>query len=229
MGILFDIEQASLEDLGNRYGFNGKNAYTHQVSAEGASNEQGMLMITESILESLEESQILPALLHNMPSLTDIEISYSIRSHITSFTRLIITGHSLGGGVASLLSLALQRDFPNTCYSFDPPRQTISPSLLPNTLSNTFTTVMGDDLFPRFSAQTYINLQDDIVSGLCHCKKTKLELYMCLLPWSHPTLQDLFYSDDSEIPAEKLLYENNWKNAVCTQRKLNDRERLKSR
>ena len=173
-----------------------------------------MLMITESILQSLEETKILTALFSDCPNLTDIEISRSVRSHITSFTRFIITGHSMGGGVASLLSLALQRDFPNTCYTFDPPRQTLSPSLLPNTLTNTFTTVMGDDLFPRFSAQTYINLQNDIVTGLCHCKKTKLELLWCLLPWSRPTLQDLFYSDNSQIPAEKILYENNWKNAV---------------
>ena len=188
-----------------------------------------MLLVTESILQSLEESNILTALLHNRPNLTDIEISHSVRSHITSFTRLIITGHSMGGGVASLLSLALQRDFPTTCYTFDPPRQTLSPCLVPDTLANTFTTIMGDDLFPRFSAQTYINLQDDIVSGLCHCKKTKLELFWCLLPWSHPRLQDLFYSDDSQIPAEKVLYEKNWKQAVETWSEMNGRERRESR
>ena len=193
------------------------------------SNTQGMLLVTESILQSLEESDILTALLHNRPNLTDIEISHSVRSHITSFTRFIITGHSMGGGVASLLSLALQRDFPNTCYTFDPPRQTLSPSLVPDTLANTFTTIMGDDLFPRFSAQTYINLQDDIVTGLCRCKKTKLELLWCLLPWSHPRLQDLFYSDDSQIPAEKVLYEKNWKQAVETWSEMNGRERRESR
>ena len=78
-----------------------------------------MLLVTESILQSLEESDILTALLHNRPNLTDIEISHSVRSHITSFTRFIITGHSMGGGVASLLSLALIVDFVYRWYKFD--------------------------------------------------------------------------------------------------------------
>ena len=148
-------------------------------------------------------------------------LNWNGREHLRTFLSSVVRHTPAGVGIVVADNgsdddsvAMLQRDFPNTCYTFDPPRQTLSPSLVPDTLANTFTTIMGDDLFPRFSAQTYINLQDDIVTGLCRCKKTKLELFWCLLPWSHPTLQDLFYSDDSQIPAEKALYEKNWKQAV---------------
>lgn len=177
-----------------------------------------MLIVTENILRSLEESNILEALLHNKPNATDITIPYSVRSHITSSTKLIITGHSLGGGVASLLSMCLQQDFPNECYAFDPPGQTISLSLRHQTLATTYTTVMGDDMFPRLSTQTYEGLQDDIVASLCYCKLNKLQLFLSLLPWSRPTLKDLFYETESQIPAEKLDYLNNWMNTVQFER-----------
>ena len=123
-----------------------------------------MLIVTENILRSLEESNILEALLHNKPNATDITIPYSVRSHITSSTKLIITGHSLGGGVASLLSMCLQQDFPNECYAFDPPGQTISLSLRHQTLATTYTTVMGDDMFPRLSTQPVVPQPSSVVS-----------------------------------------------------------------
>ena len=35
---------------------------------------------------------------------------------------LVVTGHSLGAGVASVLSVILKRDYPNLkCYAFSPP------------------------------------------------------------------------------------------------------------
>lgn len=36
--------------------------------------------------------------------------------------RLVVTGHSLGAGVASVLSIILKRDYPHlVCYAFSPP------------------------------------------------------------------------------------------------------------
>ena len=36
--------------------------------------------------------------------------------------RLVVTGHSLGAGVASVLSVILKKDYPNlVCYAFSPP------------------------------------------------------------------------------------------------------------
>jgi sn1-specific diacylglycerol lipase len=36
--------------------------------------------------------------------------------------RLVVTGHSLGAGVASVLSVILKRDYPDlVCYAFSPP------------------------------------------------------------------------------------------------------------
>jgi sn1-specific diacylglycerol lipase len=44
--------------------------------------------------------------------------------------QLIVCGHSLGAGVAALLSLLLRPYFPNLkCYAFSPPGALVSPDL----------------------------------------------------------------------------------------------------
>ena len=177
---------------------------------------QGMLLAAQDILNCIEEKNILQALFSFSPFITDIPISQSIRSRLSPATRLVITGHSLGGGIATILSLCLQKQYPNVCYAFDPPGQTITPKLNGYLGKTVVSTVMGDDLFPRFSTYTFKRLQLNIVSCLCWCKLSKFQLLCSLLPWNHSTLNSLFYTSKDLIPKEKTAYLQRWLQDVCT-------------
>ena len=61
--------------------------------------------------------------------------------------RIIFTGHSLGGGVAILLSRMLQKDYPNICVAFSPPGQTI----IDDYDDNLYDIIVGNDIIPRFT------------------------------------------------------------------------------
>lgn len=64
----------------------------------------------------------------------------------------MVTGHSLGGGVAALLALRLRRLIPNTrCWAFAPPGGLISPGLSLRMRDWCTSVVVGRDMVPRLS------------------------------------------------------------------------------
>jgi len=69
---------------------------------------------------------------------------------------IVFVGHSLGGAVATLLSLLLRKtlEIPVTCYSYGPP-PCVCPSFVPLTKEFGVTTVILDtDLIPRFNLES---------------------------------------------------------------------------
>ena len=67
--------------------------------------------------------------------------------------QLIITGHSLGAGVAALLSLLLRPHFPGIrCYAFSPPGALVSPSLA-KTMEEWVTSVVVSRISVKASRQ----------------------------------------------------------------------------
>lgn len=164
---------------------------------------------TKCILHELERSHLLEALFHRSPYQTDIPISQAVLNHISSHTSLIITGHSLGGGIASLLSLCLQPQYPNHCYAYDPPGQTLSPRLCEITMPFVTSIVTGDDCIPRLSGNAFVCLQDNIASALCCCKCTKTELKRKLF-FHCRDLNQLFYPNINVVSEQKQRYLQQW-------------------
>ena len=121
----------------------------------------------------------------------------------------MFVGHSLGGGAASLISIFLQKEYPNTCCAFDPPGETLSPGLRERSRYFITTTVFGHDIFPRVSSYTFAMLQDNIVSSLCLCKLSKFQFYIQLL-FNRVNIQSTFYSSEDEIPLEKQTFLKAW-------------------
>jgi hypothetical protein len=64
--------------------------------------------------------------------------------------RLVITGHSLGAGVATFLGLYFKQAVPNVrVWCFSPPGALMSPSLAEHTLPFVTTCVYNKDMVPR--------------------------------------------------------------------------------
>ncbi|VDN17584.1 unnamed protein product [Gongylonema pulchrum] len=72
---------------------------------------------------------------------------------------IVVCGHSLGAGVATLLTLLLKQTFPSIrCYAFCPPGCVISENGLKETEKYVFSVFIGDDIVPRLSFQVYFKL-----------------------------------------------------------------------
>jgi len=92
--------------------------------------------------------------------------------------KLIILGHSLGAGCASLLSMLLRDDYPNLhCYSYSPPCCLNEPAAH---YSEQFVTTvtLGKDLIARFCMWTAHTLKRDIVSLLQCSTKPKYRILL---------------------------------------------------
>ncbi|KAL4241095.1 hypothetical protein ACF0H5_001873 [Mactra antiquata] len=91
--------------------------------------------------------------------------------------RLVITGHSLGAGVAALLALELRTMYPNLiCFAFATPGELVSDNLLPYTEEFICTVALGYDVVPRLGLLEAIKLRIDILNAIKTCPLPKYQV-----------------------------------------------------
>ncbi|KAK9530790.1 hypothetical protein VZT92_012272 [Zoarces viviparus] len=111
--------------------------------------------------------------------------------------KLVITGHSLGAGTASLLAILLRNSFPTLqCYSFSPPGGLLSKALADYSKGFVVSVVLGKDLVPRLSIPNMEDLKRKILKIVSNCNKPK---YRILL---HGCWYELFGGDPDDFPTE---------------------------
>lgn len=111
--------------------------------------------------------------------------------------KLVITGHSLGAGAASVLAILLRNSFPTLqCYSFSPPGGLLSKALADYSKDFVISVVLGKDLVPRLSIPNIEDLKRRILKIVSNCNKPK---YRILLQgcW-----YELFGGDPDDFPTE---------------------------
>ncbi|XP_076027933.1 diacylglycerol lipase-beta [Genypterus blacodes] len=111
--------------------------------------------------------------------------------------KLVITGHSLGAGTASLLATLLRSSFPTLqCYAFSPPGGLMSKALADFSKDFVVSVVLGKDLVPRLSIPNMEDLKRRILKIVSNCNKPK---YRILLQgcW-----YELFGGDPDDCPTE---------------------------
>uniref|UniRef100_A0A674BU65 Diacylglycerol lipase-beta n=1 Tax=Salmo trutta TaxID=8032 RepID=A0A674BU65_SALTR len=104
--------------------------------------------------------------------------------------KLVITGHSLGGGTASLLAILLRSSFPSLqCYAFSPPGGLMSKALAEYSKDFVVSVVLGKDLNPNFGEGPLLFLMTSV----------SLPQYRILLQgcW-----YELFGGDPDDFPTE---------------------------
>lgn len=91
--------------------------------------------------------------------------------------QLVITGHSLGAGVSTLLALLLRREVPGLkCWAFSCPGAMMSEGLAELLEPNVISVVLGKDLAPRLSLYTFRALGDDILDLVVRARVNKCRL-----------------------------------------------------
>lgn len=145
------LEPKSLVEWGERCGFDGSEGHAHS----------GIFACAEWVYDDLERHGILKKLL--------LEETSKYRDY-----RLVITGHSLGAGCASILALGLRSQFPDLrCLCFCPPGCTLSENLCEQTKDYLTSYVLGGDIVPRLSLQGMEHLRNDVLENIARIKVPK--------------------------------------------------------
>lgn len=92
---------------------------------------------------------------------------------------LVVTGHSLGAGVACLVASELRSIRPHVkCIAFNPPGGLLNDTLRQDSQSFCTSVVCGQDAISRMSIGTMKRLIDDMMFALASCKRPKLSVLL---------------------------------------------------
>lgn len=93
--------------------------------------------------------------------------------------RLVIIGHSLGAGAASLLAIMLRNSFPTLkCYAFSPPGGLLSKGLADYSKNFIISIIVGKDLVPRLSMPNMEDLKTRILRMVVNCNRPKYQILL---------------------------------------------------
>ncbi|CAB3403654.1 unnamed protein product [Caenorhabditis bovis] len=91
--------------------------------------------------------------------------------------QLVVTGHSLGAGVGSLLTWLLKQEYPDIkCFAFSPPGCVISEYGQDEMEKYVMSVVSGDDIISRMSYQSLKKLFDKVFAELVACQREKYKI-----------------------------------------------------
>jgi len=103
----------------------------------------------------------------------------------TNSYRLILVGHSMGAGVACILSVLLRPLHPDLhCYAFAPPGGLLSAPVVEYSRCFISTIILGKDLFPRLSLCSAQALRRDVLAAISSSTRPKWKIigYSCCFP-----------------------------------------------
>ncbi|XP_074029499.1 inactivation no afterpotential E [Leptinotarsa decemlineata] len=129
---------------------------------------KGMVQAAAYILEKLDEEQLVErAWAHN----PDRE---------TNSFELVIVGHSLGAGTASILGILLRERHPSLlCYCYSPPGGLLSSPAVEYTKEFTVSVVVGKDVVPRIGLHQMETLRTDLINAIKRSVDPKWKTIAC--------------------------------------------------
>ncbi|XP_054851425.1 diacylglycerol lipase-beta isoform X1 [Eublepharis macularius] len=111
--------------------------------------------------------------------------------------KLVVVGHSLGGGTASILAVMLKNSFPTLkCYAFSPPGGLLSKSLADYTKQFIVSVIVGKDVVPRLSMPNMEDLKRRIIRIVANCNRPKYQILL------HGCWYEVFGGDPNNFPTE---------------------------
>eukprot|EP00076_Gallus_gallus_P001268 NP_001025814.2 sn1-specific diacylglycerol lipase beta [Gallus gallus] len=116
---------------------------------------------------------------------------------IASEYKLVIVGHSLGGGTASVLAIMLRNSFPTLkCYAFSPPGGLLSKTLAEYSKRFIVSIILGKDLVARLSMPNMEDLKRRIVRIVANCNRPKYQILL------RGCWYEVFGGDPDNFPTE---------------------------
>ncbi|XP_059481731.1 diacylglycerol lipase-beta-like isoform X2 [Neocloeon triangulifer] len=149
---------------------------------------KGMIHVAQYVLRTLQQESILTEAFESHPEYN-----------------LIVTGHSLGAGVAVLLGLMLKPTYPDLkCYAFAAPGGLLCPEAAAASESFTLTVGLGDDLVMRLGVDSIENLRTDLLTAIRCCMLPKYRVLLSGFMYVLFGVPDHVLEQTWEIADEKL-------------------------
>ena len=92
---------------------------------------------------------------------------------------IVVTGHSLGAGTATILAFLLRDRYPDvrvTCYAYSPPGGLLSLAAAKESEKFSVSVIVGDDVIPRLSLTSIGTLSRDIKQIITACSLAKYQV-----------------------------------------------------
>ena len=93
---------------------------------------------------------------------------------------IVVTGHSLGAGTATILAFLLRDRYPDirvTCYAYSPPGGLLSLAAAKESEKFSVSVIVGDDVIPRLSLTSIGTLSRDIKQIITACSLPKYQVF----------------------------------------------------
>ena len=93
---------------------------------------------------------------------------------------VVVTGHSLGAGTATILAFLLREKYPARavrCYAFSPPGGLLSEAAARESEKFTVSLIVGDDVIPRLSLPNIKILSSEIRHSIRTCSLPKYQIF----------------------------------------------------
>ena len=145
------LTPVSLDETGQKFGFEGRDEYCHG----------GILACALSIHDDLMR--------HNL-------LGTTFEAHPDFGLRII--GHSLGGGVAAMLGRILKQQYSKLyCLCFSPPGCVFTERTAKESMAYCCSYVLHNDIVPRLSYESLVNLRNDLVEMISRIKCPKHQIF----------------------------------------------------
>jgi sn1-specific diacylglycerol lipase len=116
--------------------------------------------------------------------------------------KLVVVGHSLGAGVAFLVSLRMRQFFPGLkCWSFSPPGGLATAELSSGAVDWCTSVVCGKEMIPRLTLATFERMRDEMVYCAARCRLNKWSIFLSWVSGRTYTEKEMFYTPD-DLPEE---------------------------
>jgi len=159
-------EPIELVEAGERWGFDGRNRWTHM----------GFLKAASRIRNDIENSKILQYLMGQADPINVVSINDPLKQDVTySDYQLVVCGHSLGAATACVLSLLLHRQYPRLkCYAYGTPASVFDHRTAVDCSSFVTTVVLGSDMISRLNVHSLAKLREEVLDSIGRCKVNKM-------------------------------------------------------
>jgi sn1-specific diacylglycerol lipase len=120
----------------------------------------GMILAAKHVYDKLDQLRVLQKAMAQYPEYN-----------------LIFTGHSLGAGTATILSIMMRPRYPNIrCYAYSPPGGLLTLEAARHCEDFTTSVILGDDIVSRLSVPSFEKFKKKLQDAIKDCKAPKYRI-----------------------------------------------------